>query len=134
MWKNFGKRVKTLRVMGFWNLKFYCLPSMGLKRGYFFRKILDIWKAFLTPWMRMRTSKWSQFWVNDHVSYLKKEWSWFLHPSLKYEFFPGRQKIRHKQGHFIAKFELTKHFQIAVKIFIDNFKGWEEVLNQNWGK
>ena len=56
---------------------------------------------------------------------MKKELGRFLHPTLKYEFFSSRQKIRQKRGHFIAKYDLTKHFQIAVKKFLDRIESWE---------
>ena len=49
------------------------------------------------------------------MSYMKKELGRFLHFPPKYEFFSSSQKNRQKLWHFIAKYDLTKHFQIAEK-------------------
>ena len=56
---------------------------------------------------------------------MKKELGPFLHLAPKYEFFSSSQKNRQKRWHFIAKYDLTKHFQIAVKKFLDRIKSRE---------
>ena len=59
------------------------------------------------------------------MSYMKKELGRFLHLTPKNEFFFSGQKIRQKRGHLIAKSDLTKHFQIAVKKFLDRIQSRE---------
>ena len=105
--------------------KFFCLKSMGRKRDKFSWKSLTFGRHSWIYGGRWKLLKGVNFYSMTKGVIWENNWVDFVHPTPKYEFFSSSQKNRPKWRHFIAKYDLTKHFQIAVKKFLGRIRSRE---------